>query len=228
MKRETWSFEGGSRWRGGLALAVVLLLGALLRFHALTQKSLWEDEIFSFNALGIYRLGQPVAPPASLAYNAIAYYHDDNHPPFFFLLFGIWLKLFGASALAARSLPALINLATLPFFYLLARRIFKETLTALAACFIFGFSAYLVGYSQEARMYPLVLLFSVLSMLFFVAMEQGGDWRSHVGFILASVLGLYTHYYFAFLICFQIVYWFFYGGVRFRAFFLDLCAIGLG
>ncbi|MBI3939839.1 MAG: hypothetical protein HY315_03305, partial [Acidobacteria bacterium] len=45
---------------------------------------------------------------------------------------------------------------------------------------------------------------------------------------LASVLGLYTHYYFAFLICFQIVYWFFYGGVRFRAFFLDLCAIGLG
>ncbi|MBI4456769.1 MAG: glycosyltransferase family 39 protein [Acidobacteria bacterium] len=205
-----------------IALAVIFLLAALLRLHALTRKSLWDDEIFSLNALGIYKLHQEVPPWLSFPQNLVRYYRADNHPPFFFLLLGVWLKLFGQGALAMRALSVILNLLTLPVIYLLALQIFKERKIAILSCLIFGFSAYLVYYSQEARMYPLLLLLSCLSMLFFLKIQEGADWRCCLGFIVFSVLGLYTHYYYAFLICFQVLYWIIFENRRIYAFFLSI------
>ncbi|MBI2822413.1 MAG: glycosyltransferase family 39 protein [Acidobacteria bacterium] len=208
-------------------LAAVLLLGALLRFHDLAGKSLWEDEIFALNALGVYRLDQEVGPWSSLVRNVFTYYHDDNHPPLFFLLLGAWLKLFGLSAFSVRAFPAVTGLAALPAAYWVARRVFKERTPALLACFIFATSAYLVYYSQETRMYSLVLLLACLSMLSFLKMQEDGGWLSCLGFVLFSALGLYTHYYFVFFVAAQVLYWIFYGDSRIYPFFVGLCGIFL-
>ncbi len=103
----------------------------------------------------------------------------------------------------------------------------KDQITPLVACLIFSFSPYLVYFSQEARMYSLLLLLSCLSMLFFLKILEGGNWHSYAAFVLFSVLGVYTHYYYVFLLCFQIFYWIFFGDKRVHEFLLSLSIIVL-
>ena len=213
-------------------LVVFLLLaitaaGGFLRLHDLTQKSLWDDEIFSLNALGIYRLQQTVPDLGTVTENVIRYYRADNHPPLFFILLGIWLRLFGVTEFAVRLFSALASVLTIPVVYLLSMQIFKDRKISLVSAALFSGSAFIIYYAQEARMYSLLLLLACLSMLFFLRSQQGGRWGSYAGFALFSVLGLYTHYYFFFLLFFQIVYWLASGDERFQAFVLSLSSIFL-
>ncbi|HEY3129880.1 MAG TPA: glycosyltransferase family 39 protein [Acidobacteriota bacterium] len=179
------------------------------------------------NAIGVYQLGQDVPGGRELSENVFRYYVNDNHPPFYFILLGLWLNLFGMTEFSARMLSVLINLITLPVVYLLAWQIFKDRKVSLVACLIFGFSPYLVYFSQEARMYSLLLLLSSLSMLFFLKIQERADWRSYAAFVLFSILGIYTHYYYVFLFCFQIFYWIFFGDDRVHEFLLSLSIIVL-
>jgi mannosyltransferase len=219
LSARTWL---GDRRRVLVALGAMLILAALLRTHALDRKSLWDDEIFSLNALGIHSVAE--APPAwsSIPWNVIRYYRADNHPPFFFLLLGVWIKIFGSGTTAARMLPVVISLATLPVLYLLARRIFQDETTGLIAAALSASSAYLVFFSQEVRMYPLVMLLSCLSCLFFLDMLEKGTPAASAAFAAVSALGLYTHYYYVFLLLFQAAYWVFARGRRVAPFVRSL------
>jgi 4-amino-4-deoxy-L-arabinose transferase-like glycosyltransferase len=210
-----------------LLLAVFLLVAASVRLYALTRKSLWDDEIFSLNAVGILQLGERTPSWSSIPENVFRYYVNDNHPPLFFLLLGAWLKLFGANEFAIRLFPLVINLVTLPVIYLLGFQIFRNRAVSLVACLVFSLSPYLVYYSQEARMYSLLLLLSCLSMLFFLKIQESAGWQSYAGFVLFSVLGLYTHYYYAFFLCFQVLYWIFFGDRRIYNFLNSLAVIVL-
>ena len=219
------------RWPGDrailVALTLVLILGAVLRLHALTQKSLWEDEIFGLNALGIYHVGQAIPQWSIMPENIIRYYRADNHPPLFFLLLAAWVKMFGADVFSVRMLSVAVNLLTIPVIYRLARRIFEARRVALIACLLSGCSAFLVYFSQEARMYPLVLLLSCLSSLFLLRILDGGGRGSYAGFAVLSALGLYTHYYYVFLICSQVIYWMLWRERRVLPFLFSLSAIAL-
>jgi uncharacterized membrane protein len=208
-----------------LLLAAVTVAGALLRLHALTQKSLWDDEIFSLNALGFYQLHQAVPDVPALAQNVVNYYRADNHPPLFFILLGIWLKLFGVTEFSVRLFSALVSVTTIPVIYLLARQLFREPQIPLVSAALFSGSAFVVYYAQEARMYSLLLLFACLSMFFFLKSQEEGNWRFYLGFTAFTVLGLYTHYYFFFLLFFQVVYRLTAGRRGFRSFLVSLAGI---
>ena len=179
----------------GLIL-LVLLLATVLRFHRLDGQSLWADEGNSVALAG--------RSLADITYGA-AY---DIHPPLYYYLLHFWVRPFGTSEFAVRSLSAVIGILLVGLTFLLGRRLF-DSWVGLVAAFLSAISPFQIYYAQEARMYILLAALSALSIYFllrFMEAEAADTGRQQplflwAGFyILATVLALYTHYSFPFIL----------------------------
>ena len=136
---------GAARWT---ALAVVITaLGAALRFYHLGARSFWFDEALSIAYARLPAtqfLKLPWAPWVNV--NMALYY----------ALLRSWLHL-GSGETAVRALSAIFGAATVPFIYLIGRRIYGSATGALAALLL-ALNAFDIRYSQEARAYALEML----------------------------------------------------------------------
>ena len=117
-------FNKELRVRVVFILLLLMLAGAIIRFHNLTSTSLWLDELFSMNG----------ADPSTTLREVYEYSKGDQPPLFFFLLHA-WLKVFGYTDLAGRSLTVLIGLMAIPTMFFLGRE-FKNTNIGLIAAFV--------------------------------------------------------------------------------------------
>jgi mannosyltransferase len=129
----------------------------------------------------------------------------DWHPPLYYWLLHYWVALFGTSEVAVRSLSVLFGALAIPVIYLLGRRLFNEEAGLLAAL-ILAFSTLNVQYSQEARMYSLMVLLALLSMYFFLRLLHKSNLAIAAGYVLATTLMLYTHIYGLFVLLAQNIY----------------------
>ena len=198
-----------SRWHRPLLLAAVLVAFAVRLYH-LGGESLWYDETVS-----VYLSRLPLL--AMFAHTA-----GDIHPPGYYVLLHAWQALtvpslaHGLEFLYA--FPSLVfGLLALPLLYALGRRLFGPR-TGLAALWLGAFAPFLVWYSQEVRMYTLGAFLGLLclwALLNFCApilpssrkgvlLEESGIRRRRCSwlavYILAAAAGLYTLYYFLFLL----------------------------
>lgn len=168
-------------------LVVILLLACGLRFYQLDTQSLWNDE------------GTSVAVAqrdlATIARDAA----NDIHPPLYYWLLSGWVRLFGTSETAVRSLSALLGVVLVALAYALGRRLAGPGI-GLAAAFLSAVHPFQVAYSQEARMYILLAVLTAGTMLALVRIVQGGSWPSLITLTFLEAAGLYTHYSFLFII----------------------------
>jgi uncharacterized membrane protein len=172
-------------------LAVVVALGALIRFYHIAHASIWHDEGYTMM----------LAPMGII--EILARTGRDVHPPLYYLALHGWLELFGTSELAARSLSAICLLAAIPVAYLLVQRLYNDNVARVAALFV-AIGPFLVRYSQEARMYGLVALLVLASTYALVrALERNGR-RWWIIYAITLAAALYTHYYAVFII---LVHW---------------------
>lgn len=188
--------------RGTLLLIVILAFG--LRLYRLGAESLWYDETVSLLLAG-------KSLPALVAHTA-----GDIHPPGYYLLLHLWIRLAGRSEFSAAFLSLFFGLLLVPLTYRLAVRIWDEGTGQLSALLV-AISPYHIWYSQEVRMYTVAavlglgVLMAVLSLLstgspFRARLPSlpGSRWiRPASGWILYVVcgaLGLWVLYYFAFLL----------------------------
>ncbi len=123
----------------------------------------------------------------------------DVHPPLYYLTLHYWLKLFGTSEAAARSLSAVFMLVTVILIYLIMKRLFSAKAASLAAIFT-ALGPFLVRYSQEARMYAMVAFLATLATFFLVYALDKGQPRWYYLYGLTIAAALYTHYYTVFVI----------------------------
>ena len=93
----------------GLAGVAVLIAAIVLRFWA--RSPLWLDEANTVSIAGL---------PVSRIPDALRH---DGAPPLYYLLLHGWIRLFGTSDLAVRSLGGIIAVATFPLIWLAGRRI---------------------------------------------------------------------------------------------------------
>jgi uncharacterized membrane protein len=113
--------------------------------------------------------------------------HDFN-PPLYYILLHFWILLVGRWDEGLKILSLLFHLGGVYVTYLLARKLFSEKFAWFAAAFYF-FNPMLLYYGFEVRMYSLYAFLTVCMVYFFVQKQ----WK---GFIISSILGLYTHSYF--------------------------------
>ncbi|MDW8267564.1 MAG: glycosyltransferase family 39 protein [Anaerolineae bacterium] len=177
--------------------ASVLLLGLVLaawawRLYGLDAQSLWRDETDSLRFAT-----RPLAQALAM------FSRPGENGPLFFLVLRPWLALAGHSEFALRFPSALAGVLAIPLVYRWGSWLHTRRMGLIAALLL-AFNPYHLWYSQEAKMYALVVT-AVLAVLwaFVRAMERGGWWRWAVWLALTS-LGFYLHVLVALVIPLQV------------------------
>lgn len=172
------------RVRVDSAVMVVLgltVLGAVLRFLTLDY-SFYGDEFFTRYVALL---------PTSLSVSAAI---KDTNPPLYLILMHFWAR-FANSEVGLR-LPSMIaGVALIPVLYLLGRQLFDHRTGALAAL-LGAVSPFFITFSQEARCYSILALLTTTSVYFFVRLlsAERSAWI-WAGYIIFTVLSIYTHYF---------------------------------
>ncbi len=160
---------------------VALVVGLVTRF--LTRSALWLDEALSVNISSL-----PISDiPSAL--------RRDGHPPLYYVLLHGWTELFGTGDVAVRALSGLFGVATLVLVWFMGRRR-GGTMLAWVLVAVVAVSPFAVRYSNEARMYALVMLLSVLGWFLLddiVVRRRSGILRLGALALVAGAL-LWTHY----------------------------------
>jgi mannosyltransferase len=164
-----------------LLVALLTVAGAAMRFGTLDVQSIWLDEATTM-----------VLVRHSLTGMFSHLYYEET-PPLYFLIAWIWTKIFGTGVLGFRSLSALCGTITIPVMYAVGRRVSPRV--GLWAAALTTVSPVMYYYSQEARCYALLILFSAVALLFWIRVLQEGDGRSLLLWTVTSILALLTHYF---------------------------------
>jgi uncharacterized membrane protein len=173
------------------AFAIVLLAYIATRFWDLTASCLWFDEIFSIHAAehSWTSLFQFVAA-------------DLIHPPLFYVLLKLWITVGGESLFWLRLFPVTLAILSLVPFLLLCRELKLRIWTQVLALFFLTTNGALIKYSQEVRMYSLLICISLFSIWLFARSFRTG--KSFVPLVLVNVLLIYTHYFGWFVIASEV------------------------
>lgn len=172
-----------------IALAIVVVAGAVVRLVGIGDKSLWIDEVFS--------LWISNRPPVDIVRISADL---DLHPPLYYLLLHGWNEL-GLSAIAseeaaARLLSWLFGLAVLPLTYLIGARIGGRSL-GLCAAGVLAISPLNLYYAQQVRMYTMLTFFAAVALWCLLHVLGDGPGRRPdrwwFGLVLSTALVLLSH-----------------------------------
>ena len=166
--------------RAVAAALVLLTAGTLLLRTGILDSGYWIDEAITVG-IASHDLGEI---PRMLRL--------DGSPPLFYLLLHGWMALVGTGEAATRALALVFALLAVPVAWWAGSAVFGGRAGALAAVGAAG-CPFLTYYAQEARMYSLVAVLSLLACASFVLAFVHGR-RRHVWLLgLWCVLLLYAH-----------------------------------
>lgn len=165
-----------------LALFSALAIFAVLSTVTIGKSSIWFDEAFSayiirWNFVEIWQ------------FTAV-----DVHPPLYYWLLKAWGMIFGTTDVALRSMSVLFGGVAIVFGYLLMRRNFGQK-AALYGLLVIVLSPVLIRYSQEMRMYTLVLAIALAATYILQEAIKSGRKLHWALYGVLIALGMWTHYF---------------------------------
>ncbi|BBA79448.1 glycosyl transferase family protein [cyanobacterium endosymbiont of Rhopalodia gibberula] len=206
-----------------LLLGLWVVIGSILRFTKLTAKPPWTDEfatmVFSLGndftsvplnqVISIDALLQPLKfnPDANIGNVVSLLLQEDNHPPLYFVLVHLWVKLFPSlgeytDVWVMRSLSALLGILSIPAIYFLGKIAFRSQRVGQISAALMSVSPYGIFLAQEARHYTLAILFVIFSLICFTFSINSFFekkilplWLVFV-WIVINGIGLSVHYFF--------------------------------
>lgn len=174
-------------------LILISLLAAFLRLYQLGAESLWLDEASTY-----------VLSSKTLS-NILEATAGDVHPPLYYILVHFFL-IAGNSETILRLPSMLMGIMGVPLIYLLASRLFTPK-EGLVAAFLLSVSIMHIYYSQEARMYSMLLFLSLCSVYFFYLAVEDNKKINWIFFSFFTVLNIYTHYFGFFIFPIEIFFY---------------------
>jgi len=136
-------------------VGLCLLIGFVLRVYTFDKRSLWMDEIHTFNDSRDDLRGQ------------IEYYKEDPtylHPPLFYVLTHIFYP-FEKPERDLRVIPLILGTLSIPLMYLLARQFSPHI--ALFCTLSLTLMTYHISLSQDGRSYTLTMFLAMAGLYFF-------------------------------------------------------------
>ena len=169
-----------------MLLSVTVVLGTWLRLFHLGQKSYWWDEIITVRL-------------ASLPFDAFrsTLWHYEANMSFYYLLVRWWIQ-FGNGEAWLRSLSVVTAVLSIPVIYAVGTVLSRKN-TGLIAAFLLSINVAHIAYAQEARSYSLLVLLCLLSLFFFLRIDHAGN-ANAIGYVLASALAVYAHFFAVFFL----------------------------
>lgn len=205
-----------------LLLLVWIAIATTLRLTHLTTKPLWADEfstlVFSLGnsyrtipldqPLSLAALLQPLQPDPAANVGSVVHHllNESNHPPLFFVLTHLWLKLFApenglVSLWAARAFSVLWGVMAVPAVFSFGWLALRSRLIGHIAAAIMAVSPFGIYLAQEARHYTLAIVWILASLACLVVATQHLTtgrklplWLCLI-WILVNALGIATHYF---------------------------------
>lgn len=172
---------------------LLVFAGFALRLYRLGVSSLWYDETVS-----LYLAQSDLA-------ELIRHTAGDIHPPLYYLLLHFWGRLAGWSEFAMAFVSLWFGVLLISLIYRVSRDWLHHNMVAVLAALLLAVSPYNVWYSQEVRMYTFGAALGLLSVFFLRRLMTRSRIFSFdlVLYVIFTTLGLYTLYYFVFLILFE-------------------------
>ncbi|MGH3262371.1 MAG: glycosyltransferase family 39 protein, partial [Trebonia sp.] len=161
----------------------------MLRFVAIGHQGFWFDESYTAYLVGF-------SPRRMLGLLP----HLESTPPFYYCVAWVWGRVFGLGPAGLKSLSALCGTLTIPVAYATACEMLANRRSALIVAALTACSPLLIWYSQEARAYAMLVLFSACTLLAFAYARERPRALSLALWSLASALALVTHYYAAIIV----------------------------
>ena len=113
----------------------------------------------------------------------------DFNPPLYYLILHFWMKIFGSTEIALRSLSVIFFWATTYVAFLFLNDIFKFKLKrSLFYLIFFIINPLLLYYAFEARMYSMFAFLASLSYFSFYK-------KNYRLYLFSTIAGLFTHYF---------------------------------
>ncbi len=170
--------------RNSRPITIVILAGVYVavRVWRLDATCLWFDEMYSVHA-------------AEHAWNEILSFiaMDLVHPPLFYMLLKGWIAMGGESVFWLRMLPVVFSTLAIAPFIFLAKELALPRWTSVFGLFLLTANGSLIKYTQEVRMYTMLMFVSLCSIwLFSRYFIRGKSW---LALVTVNVILVYTHYY---------------------------------
>jgi 4-amino-4-deoxy-L-arabinose transferase-like glycosyltransferase len=181
------------RFRYLAAMGLLVLVSFFVRAVSLNAQSLWRDEVDALRFA-----------TASWSEMLDNFTRPGWNGPLFYLLLRSWIGLAGTSEYAMRFLPLLLGVLCVPLTYQLGRLLLGSWV-GIASALLTATSPYLVWYSQEVKMYSLVLALALLAIYSLRRALEGGRWTWWLTQIAATSLAFYSHILAALLIPVQVL-----------------------
>jgi uncharacterized membrane protein len=179
-----------------ILLAVIILLGAFLRFYQIGEQSFWLDEAASYSAIT----------------SGFPEFVSTGNMAMFYLLAALWTRLVPLVTEASlRSLTAIFSILSIPLMFFAGKAIFEDErkglLCGLLAAFLLAINSTEVRYAQEFRSYSLTTLLTLASTLLLIQLvkESAKKTRNLVLYTLITVAAIYSHMYAGLLVAAQVV-----------------------
>ena len=182
-----------SRTRYLVVIGLVVLVGFFIRAASLDAQSLWRDEVDA--------LRFSTAPWSEMVAN---FTRPGWNGPLYYLLLRGWIAPTGTSEYALRFFSLLFGVLCGPLMYVVGRRLFGPSVGIISALLVTT-SPYLVWYSQEVKMYTLVLALALLAVYSLRRAIEGDGWWWWATQIAATSLALYSHILAALLVPVQVL-----------------------
>ncbi len=160
---------------------LITLLGSAVRLFRLGQQSLWYDEAFAW-----------AVASADVRTSIAAILSDGSHPPLYYLVLRFFLHV-GQSETIIRLPSAMFGILAVPLVYKIGRLCFGRKAGLIGALWL-GLAPFHVWYSQEARMYSMVVFLSLGSVYFFLRTLRENSRILWLGFIVFTALAYPTNY----------------------------------
>jgi 4-amino-4-deoxy-L-arabinose transferase-like glycosyltransferase len=179
-----------------VVVSLLALVAFFVRDVSLDVQSLWRDEVDA--------LRFATAPWSDMLGN---FTRPGWNGPLYYLLLRGWIASTGTSEYAMRFFSLLFGVLCLPLIYVLGRRIFNPSVGLISALLVTT-SPYLVWYSQEVKMYTLILALALLAIYSLRRALEGGGWPWWLAQIAGTTLAFYSHILAALLILVQVLLYF--------------------
>jgi hypothetical protein len=169
--------------------------------YQLDAKSIWLDESHSLNRASLDPLS--IASGKHIVGDRIVQ-DTAPHVPFYFILLHFLIKLAGDSDFTLRFLSVIFGVLTVPLIYFIGKKLCHgHARVGLWAALLATFSPFYLWYSQEARMYTLLVFLGLLSIycLLRAVDEDKASW--YATYAVTATAMLYTSLFAGVLFAFE-------------------------
>lgn len=161
-----------------IILALIFILGAILRLYNIGEKSLWFDEASNITSAMKSR-SFILQPPY-------------NYKPLYLLLLRAWIGIFGISALTSRLLTALLGIFSAFLVFSIGKSLFNIEV-GLISSFFLSISVFHIFHSQQVGPETFLLFLALLSFYSFIKFLKKRKTNYLIINLILNILIIYTY-----------------------------------